>query len=70
ESRGQEYIIGMGYRVKDLRFRTRIGGKRTTLKGDLNIKADLSNSRDVWNETCNCNVVLHKLRFFKTSKCC
>lgn len=42
ESRGQEYIIGMGYRVKDLRFRTRIGGKRTTLKGDLNIKADLS----------------------------
>ena len=42
ESSGQEYIVGMGYRLKDLRFRTRIGGRRKTLKGDLNIKADLS----------------------------
>lgn len=42
ESRGQEYIVGMGYRIKDLRIRTRVGGKRTTLSGDLNIKADLS----------------------------
>jgi len=42
ESSGQEYIIGMGYRLKDLRFNTRIGGRRKTLKGDLNIKADLS----------------------------
>ena len=42
ESSGQEYIVGMGYRLKDLRFNTRIGGRRKTLKGDLNIKADLS----------------------------
>ena len=42
ESSGQEYIVGMGYRLKDLRFRTRIGGRRKTLTGDLNIKADLS----------------------------
>jgi cell surface protein SprA len=28
--------------VKDLRFRTNFGGRRVTLKGDLNIKADLS----------------------------
>jgi cell surface protein SprA len=42
ESNGQEYIVGMGYRLKDLRFNTRIGGRRKTLKGDLNIKADLS----------------------------
>ena len=42
ESSGEEYIIGLGYRIKDLRFKTRIGGNRRTLKGDLNIKADLS----------------------------
>ena len=42
ESSGEEFIIGLGYRIKDLKFRTRIGGSRTTLKGDLNLKADLS----------------------------
>ena len=42
ESSGEEYILGMGYRVKDLPFTTRIGGRRRTLKGDLNIKADLA----------------------------
>lgn len=42
EMSGNEYIIGLGYRIKDLRFVSNIGGKRTTLKSDLNLKADLS----------------------------
>ena len=42
ESSGEEYILGMGYRVKDLPFTTRIGGRRRTLKGDWNIKAELA----------------------------
>ena len=42
ESSGEEYILGLGYRVKDLPFSTRIGGRKRTLKGDLNVKADLS----------------------------
>ncbi len=42
EISGNEYIVGLGYRVKDLRFVTRVGGKKTTLKGDLNFRADLS----------------------------
>ena len=42
ESRGEEYILGVGYRIPDLPFRTSIGGRRRTLKGDLNIKADVS----------------------------
>ena len=42
ESTGDEYVVGMGYRVKDLRFRTSFGGRRIILKGDLNIKADVS----------------------------
>ncbi|MDH7445369.1 cell surface protein SprA [Aquimarina sp. 2201CG14-23] len=42
EIRGNEYIIGLGYRVQDLTFVTRIAGKKTTLKSDLNFRADLS----------------------------
>ena len=42
ESSGEEYILGVGYRIPDLPFRTNIGGRRRTLKGDLNIKADVS----------------------------
>ena len=42
ETFGNEYIVGLGYRIKDLPFTTNIGGKRTTFKGDLNLKADLS----------------------------
>ena len=42
ESSGDEFIIGVGYRVKDLRVRTNVGGRRVTLSGDLNLKADFS----------------------------
>jgi len=39
---GMEYVIGLGYRVKDLKMRFNFGGKKTTLKGDLNLRADIS----------------------------
>ena len=42
ESFGEEFIFGLGYRIKDLSFRTNVGGRRTSLKGDLNFKADVS----------------------------
>lgn len=42
EINGQEYTLGLGYRFKDVKFVTNIGGERTRLKGDLNIRADLS----------------------------
>ena len=42
ETRGDEYIFGLGYRLKNIPFTTNIGGRRRTMKGDLNIKADLS----------------------------
>ena len=42
ETSGDEYILGLGYRVQDLRFRTSFGGRRVILSGDLNIKADIS----------------------------
>lgn len=42
ETSGDEWIVGMGYRIKNVKFKTNIGGKSTSLKGDINIKGDLS----------------------------
>ena len=42
ETSGKELTLGLGYRIKSVPFRTNFGGKRTTLKGDINIKGDLS----------------------------
>ncbi len=39
---GKEYVVGLGYRIKDLRFVTNFGGKKKVLKSDLNFKLDLS----------------------------
>ena len=42
EINGEEYTLGLGYRIKDVQFVTRVGGERQRLKGDLNLKADVS----------------------------
>ena len=42
EIKGDEIIIGAGYRIKDLRIGTNFGGKKRILKSDLNFKIDLS----------------------------
>ncbi|MEM9686980.1 MAG: cell surface protein SprA, partial [Bacteroidota bacterium] len=42
EITGKEYILGFGYRIKDVRFNTNFGGKKTILRGDMNLRADVS----------------------------
>ena len=42
EIQGYEYILGLGYRVKDLQIRSRLGGSRQLIKSDLNMKGDFS----------------------------
>jgi len=42
EINGKDYTIGLGYRFKDVKFVTNIGGEKTRLKGDLNLKADVT----------------------------
>ncbi len=42
EINGKEYIVGLGYRIKDLRIGTNFGGKKTIMQSDLNFKVDLS----------------------------
>ena len=71
EVAGNEYIVGLGYRFKDVRIDTRIAGKKTTLKGDLNLKADLSlrdnitiiRSLDLFNNQVTAGQTLWSLKF-------
>ena len=42
EIQGNEIILGLGYRFKDLTIATNFGGKKKILKSDLNFKVDLS----------------------------
>ncbi|HET8753056.1 MAG TPA: cell surface protein SprA, partial [Salinimicrobium sp.] len=42
EISGNQYTLGLGYRIKDLRVTTNFGGKQRILKSDLNFKADVS----------------------------
>ncbi|EGV42696.1 cell surface protein SprA [Bizionia argentinensis JUB59] len=42
EIQGNEYIIGMGYRIKDVRIKSKLAGPKKRIVSDLNIKADIS----------------------------
>ena len=39
---GTEYIFGLGYVFKNVKMNTRFTGKKTLLKGDINLRADVS----------------------------
>ncbi len=40
--KGTEFIFGIGYRLKDVVFNTRFAGKKQKLKGDINMRMDIS----------------------------
>ncbi|MDG2193426.1 MAG: cell surface protein SprA [Polaribacter sp.] len=40
--KGTEFVFGMGYQIKNVAFNTRFSGKNQRLKGDVNIRADIS----------------------------
>ena len=42
EIQGNEYVIGLGYRIKDLRIRSNLAGPSKRIVSDLNMKADVS----------------------------
>ena len=42
EIQGNEYILGLGYRIKDVRIRSKLAGPKQIIKSDLNLKADVS----------------------------
>ena len=42
EIKGNEYIVGLGYRIKDVKINSKLAGSRQVIRSDLNMKADLS----------------------------
>ncbi|MBL4605595.1 MAG: cell surface protein SprA, partial [Flavobacteriaceae bacterium] len=40
--KGTEYVLGFGYVFKDVKVKTSFTGKKQTLKGDINVRADIS----------------------------
>lgn len=40
--KGTEFIFGLGYVFKDVKMKTSFTGKKVTLKGDVNLRADIS----------------------------
>ncbi|MGB1307513.1 MAG: cell surface protein SprA [Oceanihabitans sp.] len=42
EIQGKEYIVGLGYRVKDLRIKSKLAGPKKVIVSDLNLKIDAS----------------------------
>lgn len=42
EVQGNEYTLGLGYRIKDLRIRSNLAGPKKRIVSDLNMKADVS----------------------------
>ena len=42
ETGSQEYVIGLGYRIKDLAFKVFSGGRSKNASSDLDIKVDLN----------------------------
>jgi cell surface protein SprA len=47
EVKGNEYILGLGYRIKDLKIATNFGGKQRVLSSDLNFKADVAYRKNI-----------------------
>lgn len=42
EISGNEYVVGLGYRIKDLRIKSKLAGPKKTIVSDLIMSADLS----------------------------
>lgn len=42
EIQGKEYVVGLGYRLKNVRIKTKLAGPKKSVVSDLNMKADLS----------------------------
>jgi len=47
EVKGNEYILGLGYRIKDLKIGTNFGGRQRVLSSDLNFKADVAYRKNI-----------------------
>lgn len=47
EVKGNEYIVGLGYRIKDFKIVTKIAGRNRVMSSDLNFKADIAYRKNI-----------------------
>ncbi len=47
EVKGNEYVLGLGYRIKDLKVVTNFGGRSKVLSSDLNFKLDMAYRKNI-----------------------
>lgn len=47
EIKGNEYLLGLGYRLKDLKIVTNFGGRNRVMSSDLNFKADVAYRKNI-----------------------
>jgi cell surface protein SprA len=47
QDNGKEFVVGLGYRFKDVPFTMQLQGKKMKFKGDLNLKLDVSLRNDL-----------------------
>ena len=47
EVKGNEYVLGLGYRIKDLKIVTNFGGRSKVLSSDLNFKLDMAYRKNI-----------------------
>lgn len=47
QDNGKEYVVGLGYRFKDVPFSMRLQGNKMSFKGDINLKLDVSLRQDL-----------------------
>jgi cell surface protein SprA len=47
EVKGNEYVLGLGYRIKDLKVSTKFGGRSKVLSSDLNFKLDMAYRKNI-----------------------
>ena len=49
EVKGKEYVIGLGYKIKDVKWEMRLGESKKVFKGDINFKADFGIRNNITN---------------------
>ncbi len=49
EVKGKEYVVGLGYKLKDVKWEMKLGETKKNFKGDINFKADFGIRNNITN---------------------
>ena len=49
EVKGREYVVGLGYKLKDVKWNVKLGETKKNFKGDINLRADFGVRNNITN---------------------